>query len=82
MSSDSCLPSRFRERARSRTPRLSPPRRRVPNPLAGSASEAVAEAPAAAGGRRRDCVVMMDGVVIAGQVNDVQELMGPIIGRQ
>ena len=44
--------------------------------------DAVADAPAAGGGRRRDCVVMMDGVVIAGQVNDVQELMGPIIGRQ
>ena len=44
--------------------------------------DAVADAPAATGGRRRDCVVMMDGVFIAGQVNDVQKLMGPIIGRQ
>ena len=44
--------------------------------------DAVADAPAAGGGRRPDCVVMMDGVVIAGQVTDVRELMGPIIGRQ
>ena len=44
--------------------------------------DAEVDAPAAGGGRKRDCVVMMDGVVIAGQVDDVQELMGPIIGRQ
>ena len=44
--------------------------------------DAEVDAPAAGGGRRRDCVAMMDGVVIAGQVDDVQELMGPNIGRQ
>ena len=44
--------------------------------------DAVADAPAAAGGRRRDCVVMMDGMVIAGHVSDVETLMRPIIGRQ
>ena len=73
--------SRFRERDRSRTPRLSPPRRRVPNPLAGSASEAVAEAPATAGGRRRDCVVMMSGMVIAGHALDVETLVKSIMDR-
>ena len=68
-------------RARSRTPHLSPPRP-VPTSPAGSAGDAVADVPAAASGRRRDCVVMMDGMVIAGHVNDVQMLMRPIIGRQ
>ena len=38
----------------------------------------MADASAGGGGRRRDCVVMMDGVVSAGQVGDVQELMGSI----
>ena len=42
----------------------------------------VADAPAAAGGRKRDCVVMMDGMVIAGHVSDVETLIRPIIGRQ
>ena len=68
-------------RARSRTPHLSPPRP-VPTSPAGPAGDAVADVPAAASGRRRDCVAMMDGMVIAGQVNDVQTLMRPIIGRQ
>ena len=43
---------------------------------------AVADAPAAAGGRRRDCAVMMDGMNIAGHVNDVQTLMRPKNRRQ
>ena len=47
-------------------------RREVPG------SDYVADASAGGGGRRRDCVVMMDGVVSAGQVGDVQELMGSI----
>ena len=39
--------------------------------------DAVADAPAAAGGRRRDCVVMMGDMVIAGHVNYMQTLMRP-----
>ena len=44
--------------------------------------DAVADAPAAAGGRRRDCAVMMDGMNIARHVNDVQTLMRPKNRRQ
>ena len=47
-----------------------------------SAGDAVAAVPAAAGGRRRDCVVMMGDMVIAGHVNDVQTLMRPFFKRQ
>lgn len=46
------------------------------------AGDAVADVPAAAGGRRRDCVVMMGDMVIARHVSDVETLMRPIIGRQ
>ena len=44
--------------------------------------DAVADAPAAAGGRRRDCVVMMGDMVIEGHVNDVQTLVMSLIDRR
>ena len=46
------------------------------------AGDAVADVPATASGRRRDCVVMTGGTVFAGDVNDVRKLMSLIIGRQ